>query len=140
MDRLAMIDPATTAVADKQFAATLKNARPKQPGDTIFETTYAPNRLTYHAKSANGGTAVFSEVFFPWGWNVEIDGEPAQIGRVNYLLRAVDIPAGEHTVVMTFNPTSITATTTTATIAVILIYAMVLAAIVFTIIRYPHKE
>lgn len=140
MDALSVIDPAVTAVADSKFNSVLTSTKPSVPGDTIFETTYAPNRLTYHAKSAQGGTAVFSEVYFPWGWKVEIDGKPTEIARVNYLLRAIDIPAGEHTVVMTFNPDSLHATTTTATISVILIYLLVATGVVLTILKYPRKE
>ncbi|MBD5245704.1 MAG: YfhO family protein [Barnesiella sp.] len=140
MDALSEIDPAVTAVADKKFSGVLKNASMTQPGDTIYETTYAPNRLTYHARTANGGTAVFSEVYFPWGWKAEVDGKPVEIGRVNYILRAIDIPAGEHTVTMTFNPDSMSATTTTATISVILIYLLVIGGVVLTIIHYQRKE
>ncbi|MDE6081763.1 MAG: YfhO family protein, partial [Muribaculaceae bacterium] len=140
MDALSEIDPAVTAVADKKFSGVLKNATMTQPGDTIYETSYAPNRLTYHARTANGGTAVFSEVYFPWGWKAEVDGKPVEIGRVNYILRAIDIPAGEHTVTMTFNPDSMSATTTTATISVILIYLLVVGGVVLTIIHYQRKE
>ncbi len=140
MDALSVIDPAVTAVADRRFTSALKGAAPVQPGDTIFETSYAPNRLTYHAASANGGTAVFSEVYFPWGWKAEIDGTPVEIGRVNYILRAIDIPAGEHTVVMTFNPDSMHATTAAATVAVILIYLLVIGGIILSIVKYPRKE
>lgn len=140
MDALSEIDPAVTAVADKKFSGVLKNTTMTQPGDTIYETSYAPNRLTYHARTANGGTAVFSEVYFPWGWKAEVDGKPVEIGRVNYILRAIDIPAGDHTVTMTFNPDSMSATTTTATISVILIYLLVIGGVVLTIIHYQRKE
>ncbi len=108
----------------------------RQPGDTIFETSYAPDRLTYHASSANGGTAVFSEVYFPYGWNATIDGKPVEIARVNYVLRAIDIPAGDHTVVMEFKPRSIAATTTVASVSVILIYLIVALGIVNSLIHY----
>lgn len=140
MDALSRFDLSKTAVADKRFANILKAASEVQPGDTIFETSYAPNRLTYHANTARGGTAVFSEVYFPWGWKAEIDGTPVEIGRVNYLLRAIDIPAGAHTVTMTFDPDSMHATTATATVAVILIYLLVLTGVVLTIMKYPRKE
>lgn len=129
MAALSTISPATTAVADRKFASALGTTAPKTSGDTIFETSYTPNRLTYHARSARGGLAVFSEVFFPWGWKATIDGEPAEIGRVNYLLRAINIPAGSHTVEMRFDPQSLKTTTIAAYIAVILIYILVAAGI-----------
>ncbi|WP_303633566.1 YfhO family protein [uncultured Muribaculum sp.] len=137
MDALSVIDPATEAVADERFRDILPLRKTtRQPGDTIFETSYAPDRLTYHASSANGGTAVFSEVYFPYGWNATIDGKPVEIARVNYVLRAIDIPAGDHTVVMEFKPRSIAATTTVASVSVILIYLIVALGIVNSLIHY----
>lgn len=137
MDALSEIDPAVTAVADRKFADRLTSPVPKQPGDTIFETSYAPNRLTYSVDSRNGGLAVFSEVYFPYGWNVTIDGKTAELGRVNYVLRALNVPAGHHTVEMTFEPQSIKNTTTLATVSVILIYIMVIAAICYALLMNP---
>ena len=83
MARLGEIDPARAAVADKRFRSVLGDGAPVAQGDTIYETSYAPDRLTYRARSANGGVAVFSEVYFPWGWDVKIDGKPAELGRVD---------------------------------------------------------
>ncbi len=140
MAALDSINPATTAVADVKFKTTLGTASPKSIGDTISLTSYAPNRLTYHAKSAKGGVAVFSEVYFPWGWNVTIDGQPAELARVNYILRALNIPAGDHKIEMIFDPQSIHTTTTLASVAVILIYISLIAAIVFSIIARPKEE
>ena len=135
MAALSEINPATEAVADRRFASVLGQASPKAPGDTIYETTYAPDRLTYHARSQRGGVAVFSEVFFPWGWEATVDGKTVPIARVNYLLRAVSIPAGEHTVEMTFRPASVRATDTVATVAVIIIYLLLGGALVVSLMR-----
>lgn len=140
MNALQTLDPAKEAVADKRFEAVLGNITPKTPGDTIFETSYAPDRLTYASHSAKGGLAVFSEVFFPWGWNCTIDGKEAEIGRVNYLLRAVRIPAGNHTIEMTFRPTSVSATVSAARIAVIIIYLLVIAAILNAFSSVPESS
>lgn len=130
MAALSEIDPAQTAVADRRFTAALgESTVAKTPGNTIFETTYAPNRLTYHARSAKGGVAVFSEVYFPWGWKATIDGKEAEIGRVNYLLRAMRIPAGSHTIEMRFDPDSLKTTTATAYASIILVYLALAAAI-----------
>lgn len=136
MEALSTIDPSTTAVADKKFENVLKQPAMKQPGDTIYETTYAPNRLTYKVKTANDALAVFSEVYFPYGWNVTIDGKPAELGRVNYVLRAMNIPAGNHTIEMEFNPASIKSTVTIATVSIFLIYAMIILGIVNALIHY----
>ena len=130
MAALSSINPITTAVADKKFADVLGSSAPKAAGDTIYETSYAPNRLTYHTSSANGGVAVLSEIYFPWGWNATIDGSPAQIGRVNYMLRAIRIPAGKHELVLTYDPKSLHATVATADTSIIIIYLLLAAALV----------
>lgn len=124
------LDVASEAVADRRFAAVVGESVAKMPGDTIFETSYAPNRLTYHASTSRGGVAVFSEVFFPWGWHATVDGKPAEIGRVNYILRAIRIPAGSHTVEMWFRPQSLQTTGTVATVAIIMIYMLLAGALV----------
>lgn len=140
MDALSTIDLRRRAVADRKFAETLKGAKPLAEGDTIFETTYAPNRLTYHVDSKNGGVAVFSEIYFPWGWHAEIDGTPAEIGRVNYVLRALSVPTGSHTITMWFDPQSLHSTCAAATVAIILIYAGALAAIAATPLRRRKEK
>ena len=137
MAALSTINTATTAVADRSFAETLKAPATKAPGDTIFLTSYAPNRLTYHSSSAAPSLAVFSEIYFPWGWQATIDGNPAPIGRVNYLLRAINLPAGSHTVEMKFDPQAVNTSITAAKISVILIYILLAAAILLTFIRKP---
>jgi len=140
MAGLSRINPAVEAVADSRFRATLGDGAAVAPGDTIYETTYAPDRLTYRAKSVNGGVAVFSEVYFPWGWEVTIDGKPAEIGRVNYVLRALRVPAGEHEIVMTFDPKSLRTTTALATVSIILIYIAAAAAFFFAVRPRKRKE
>ncbi|MDE6100686.1 MAG: hypothetical protein K2G01_06540, partial [Paramuribaculum sp.] len=128
------------AVADNKFKTILGQSRPKTAGDTIFETTYAPDRLTYHANTRNGGVAVFSEIYFPWGWDVTIDGQPAELGRVNYVLRALAIPAGSHTIEMVFDPKSLHTTTNIAYASIILIYIGCGCAIAFALYRHRRKE
>lgn len=118
-----------TAVTTKDFVSKLGKTSALAPGDTIFETSYAPDRLTYHASSRNGGVAVFSEVFFPWGWHATIDGKPAEISRVNYVLRAMKIPAGNHTVEMWFDPETLNTTNTLSVISVWVIYLLCLGGL-----------
>ncbi len=134
MEALSSLSPDTEAVADRKFASILGNdIAPKNLGDTIFEISYAPGKLTYSATTGKGGIAVFSEVYFPWGWKATIDGKPAEIGRVNYILRALAIPAGHHTVEFTFKPTSVDNTVIAARIAVILIYILLFLALVINL-------
>lgn len=141
MDALDTLDPASEAVADEKFKDVIKGASPREEGDTIFLTKYAPNRLTYHSESNGDRLAVFSEVYFPYGWHATIDGKSVNIGRVNYLLRAMNIPAGKHTVEMWFDPTSIHTTVSIATCSVIIIYLMLGFAIFLLIKNYrPTTE
>lgn len=134
------IDISNTAVADKKFEPMLGASAQKSAGDTIFETSYAPNRLTYHVRSEKGGVAVFSEIYFPWGWHVTIDGKRAELGRVNYVLRALKVPAGSHTVEMWFDPESLHTTTAAAYVAVIAIYLLLAAAAGFAICRKIRND
>lgn len=126
-------NPTTAAVADVKFKDALGSTAPKQPGDTIFETTYEPNRLTYHSHSANGGLAVFSEIYFPWGWTATVDGKEAKIGRVNYVLRALQLPAGDHTIVFSFDPQEVHKTEKIAKTAVYIILLLLVFAAAWTI-------
>ena len=122
-------NPAVSAVADVKFQNQLGQARATQPGDTIYETSYAPNHLTYKSHSAAGGLAVFSEVYFPWGWKVSVDGKPVEMGRVNYVLRALQLPAGDHEIDFKFVPDEVEKTQTWAKIAVVAIYLLLLLAL-----------
>lgn len=139
MAALDSINPALSAVADKAFANSLGSASAPLPGDTIFETSYAPNRLEYHSKAARENVAVFSEVFFPWGWTATVDGKELPIGRVNYVLRALRVPAGEHDIVFTFDPKSLKVTNTIAIASVSVIYLLCLLAL-FLSFRKSKKE
>ncbi|MBQ3910030.1 MAG: YfhO family protein [Muribaculaceae bacterium] len=140
MKFLDTIKPATSAVADVKFKDALGNAKPTEPGDTIFETTYAPNKLTYHAHSAQGGVAVFSEVYFPWGWTATVDGKEAKIGRVNYVLRALQLPAGDHTIVFTFDPQEVHQTEGIAKASVYGILLLVVAALGWAIFSGMRRK
>ena len=122
-------NPATSAVADAKFKEQLGEAKAVQPGDTIYETSYATNHLTYKSHSANGGLAVFSEIYFPWGWKVNVDGKPVELGRVNYVLRALQLPAGDHEIDFKFAPDEVGKTQSWAKVAVIAIYLLLLLAL-----------
>ncbi|MBR6283448.1 MAG: hypothetical protein IKR25_04035 [Muribaculaceae bacterium] len=135
MAALDSLDAAHVAVADAQFQQVLGQARVKQPGDTIVLTSYAPNKLAFKAHSAQGGVAVFSEIYFPWGWQATIDGKPAELGRVNYVLRAMQLPAGDHVVEMTFDPVEVHRTERAATTAIIVIFLALVASAAIPLLR-----
>ncbi len=140
MEALDSLDTRRAAVADKKFAATLGDAVVRQPGDTIFETRYAPNRLNYKSRSAQGGIAVFSEIYFPWGWTATIDGKETPIGRVNYVLRALRIPAGEHNIQFEFDPQSVKTADKISTASIIVIYILCAAALAMVVFAFRRKQ
>ena len=98
------LDLRTTAVADEKFREVLTCEANPSEMDEIVLTEYTPNRLTYSASVAQDRVAVFSEIYYPEDWRLYIDGEEKPIGRANYVLRAAVIPAGEHTITMSFVP------------------------------------
>ncbi len=131
----------STAVADIRFKAILDNAaKQKMPGDTIYETTYAPNELNYHAVSKNGGVAVFSEIYFPWGWKATIDGKPVEIARVNYVLRALAVPSGSHHINFKFEPDAVITADYIAYGAIIIMYLAVIAYFISYVMKNKRKS
>lgn len=109
MDALHHILPTETAVVDVRFKETLKGVTEshKDSLSAIRLTSYAPNRLTYETENSQDGIAVFSEIYYPDGWHVTIDGQPAELARADYILRTLYVPAGKHTIEMRFDPTSL---------------------------------
>lgn len=107
-DALTKLDLHTKAVCDKEFASFVKPARESAESGSIALISYSPDRLVYETSLEGGdATAVFSEIYYPYGWNAYIDGEKTDHFRVNYTLRALNVPEGEHEVVFEFRPDSI---------------------------------
>jgi uncharacterized membrane protein YfhO len=79
---------------------------PADTTDAIVLTSYAPNELKYHYSASGDRLAVFSEIYYPNGWKAEVDGKPVDVLRADWTLRAAELPAGEHDVVMRFKPDS----------------------------------
>ncbi len=102
------LDLHQTAVADEKFREVLSCSCVPCETDEIQLTEYQPNALTYHSKTQNDRIAVFSEIYYPEGWHIYVDGQEISLGRVNYVLRAAIIPAGEHTIKMEFVPNTLT--------------------------------
>ena len=126
------------AVADAKFKDQLGAAVVQDTASIVTITSYEPNRLTYDVNSGKGGVLVFSEIYYP-GWTATIDGQPAELGRVNYILRAMHIQPGKHTVELAFFPKSVDATETVAYVAFVLLLLIVLG-IIFIEYRNRKKE
>ena len=113
------------AVADTRFKTVLGEATPQDSTSVVKLTAYAPNQLTYEVKSATGGVMVFSEIYYP-EWTATVDGRPVEIGRADYVLRALKVDKGQHQVVLTFDPKSVKQTETVAYAAYVVLLLVVL--------------
>ncbi len=121
------IDVRHEAVADKKFESVLGQAQSNDSTAIVKLVKYEPNNLQYTIESKKGGVVVFAEIYYP-GWTATIDGQPAELGRVNYILRALNVKAGKHTVVLDFHPTSISTTETIAYIAIVILLLAIIGA------------
>lgn len=105
--RLNLFDPAAEALIDKKFSSQVTGESfPESAGDTISLTSYLPNELVYRYKAAAEKLVVFSEIYYPEGWKVFIDGNESSHFRADYILRAMIVPAGEHEIKFIFEPAS----------------------------------
>ena len=121
------IDLRHEAVADTKFKEQLGEAVEQDTASIVTITAYEPNQLKYDVNSGKGGVVVFSEIYYP-GWTATIDGEPAELGRVNYILRALNVKPGKHEVVLSFFPKSVDTTETIAYTAYGILILVVLGA------------
>ena len=108
IDAIGQVDLQQTAIVDSKFKEALKgvNEGYKDSLSTIRLTSYEPNQLVYETSTPQDGIVVFSEIYYP-GWTATIDGKPADIARADYILRAMNVPAGKHTIEMRFDPQSL---------------------------------
>ena len=136
IERVGKMDIRHEAVADKRFEAQLKTAVKQDCTSVVKLTSYMSDRLTYDVNSSKGGVIVFSEVYYP-GWTATVDGQPVELGRVNYLLRAVNVAPGKHKIELAFHPKSVT---TTETIAYVAYAVLLLAILLLAYIEYRKKR
>ena len=138
IDALDSIIPTETAVVDARFKDVLKGTTEsyKDSLSSIRLTSYAPNRLTYETNNAQDGIAVFSEIYYPDGWHVTIDGQPAELARADYILRTMYVPAGQHTIEMRFAPTSLHVTEGIAYGALALLVIGIIVAVLIAKRKY----
>jgi uncharacterized protein YifN (PemK superfamily) len=127
IDKVGKISLRHEAVADKKFKEQLGDAIQQDNISTVTMEKYAPDELTYEVNSDKGGVVVFSEIYYP-EWTVTVDGKPAQLGRADYILRALKVSAGKHEVVLTFHPKSIKVTESIAYVSSIILLLLIIAA------------
>ena len=105
---LGSLNPAREAVVHEEFREALEGGV-KSPGtSSVSLVQYAPEGSTYEVSTANGGLMVLSEVHYPVGWTATVDGQEVPLVRANYLLNAIEVPAGRHEVQMRFEPAGMT--------------------------------
>ena len=123
------------AVADKKFQKQLGEAVVQDTSSLVRITAYEPNKLTYDVNSGKGGVIVFSEIYYP-GWTATVDGVEQELGRVDYVLRALQVKPGHHEVVLSFFPKTIDRTETVAYVA----YAVLLLLIIYLIVTCVKRR
>ena len=138
LEGIAKLDPRHQAVADARFKAQLGEAVVQDTASVVTITSYEPNCLKYDVNSGKGGVLVFSEIYYP-GWTATVDGQPAELGRVNYILRAIHLQPGKHQVELAFFPKSVSVTETVAYVAFVLLL-LIVVGIVFVEYRQRKKE
>ncbi|MBP5537818.1 MAG: YfhO family protein, partial [Bacteroidales bacterium] len=140
-DALNQIDLKEVAVIDREFASLAGNLNPGTAPDAQIElTSYTPKSIDYSVKTSQPGTVVFSEIYYPYGWKATIDGQKADYFRADYLLRAMNVPAGEHTINFTFDPDSVHKGDTLAIICIIIMYLSTALAVAFGIWKAVRKK
>ncbi|PKP22956.1 MAG: hypothetical protein CVU05_01690 [Bacteroidetes bacterium HGW-Bacteroidetes-21] len=119
--------PEYEAIVDKRFEGELKNYQPNNDSTaSILLTHYSPEKLNYTSKAQKTGLAVFSEIYYDKGWLAFIDGKPANYFRVNYVLRAMIIPEGNHEIEFRFEPTSYFLGEKVSLASSVILFAMIL--------------
>lgn len=137
MSILQTLEPKQEAVVDKRFETELQGFTPRyDPTATIKLTSYRPNRLIYHSSTSSEQLAVFSEIYYQPGWKAYIDGVSAPHFRVNWILRAMRIPAGQHEIVFEFYPDMYVKAAYIESYSSLIILLLVLGAIGYKIGKY----
>ncbi|MFB6454370.1 YfhO family protein [Chitinophaga sp. Hz27] len=124
------LDVKDSAVVDKRFIPQLGNQQFQPVVDTnatIKLTQYSPNTLDYESNNSQEGFAVFSDIYYPAGWDAFIDGKQADIIRTNYALRGLKIPAGKHKIEMKFAPKTFFTANKISSVSSILLLILVIA-------------
>ena len=130
MAALSKIKPKEFIVVDKKFESSITGFTPSFDSAGVIKlTSYLPNYLTYQSKAGSEQLAVFSEIYYPDGWNAYIDGKQSAYFGCNYVLRAMRIPAGEHKIEFKFEPKSYIAGEKIALASSILLYLALAGAL-----------
>ena len=139
MAALSTLSPATEAVVDAGKFPQQKTATYDIAGSRIALTSYSPDELKYRATTAHDGVAVFSEIYYADGWQAYLDGKPVPHFRVNYVLRALAVPAGTHAIEFRFVP-KVYAVGNTVSLAASVVLLLVLVGAVVYVVRRKERS
>ncbi len=125
------------AVLDKKFKSFVDDFKPGNYNNSNIKlTSYAPDEINYVSNSDKDGIAVFSEVYYPYGWKALIDGKETEHFRVDYTLRALNIPKGKHDIKFIFRPDSVYKGENISLFFIILMYLVTIGLIVLSGFRF----
>ncbi len=132
------LNPSETAVVNENFREYLPKLNfEKDAAATIELVDYEPNEILYRYSANQEQLAVFSEIYYPQGWQAYIDGKPVPHFRANYTLRAMVVPAGAHEVIFRFEPEVVETGSSIALVSSLLLGILLIGGIVFS---YRKKE
>ncbi|HSI89588.1 MAG TPA: YfhO family protein, partial [Adhaeribacter sp.] len=137
IDALNNFEPKTEAVVDiTKFPVQNRSFNPE--GSAIKLTSYGPDELIYEASAAKPGVVVFSEIYYKDGWNAYLNGELVPHFRANYVLRAMQIPAGKHKIEFKFEPIEYVIGNTVTLISSILVILLIIGALIYAFKSKPE--
>lgn len=144
MKSLANFDSKNTAIINVSKSGfsdfNFKEHYAKKESDAITLTKYGTNVLEYKSNSSTELPAIFSEIYYPKGWNCYVDGKEVKTFKANYVLRGAMIPAGSHTIVWKFEPRSFEISTIVALIGSIILVGLCIFAMIRSIVNGREKQ
>ncbi|WP_439880527.1 YfhO family protein [Pontibacter sp. MBLB2868] len=139
LDALTMFDAGTTAVIDVTKFPVEKQSYSADNAN-IELVSYQPNDLKYEYEAQQDGLVVFSEIYYADGWQAYLDGKPVDHIRADYILRAMQVPAGKHTIEFKFAPKAYTLGNTISLISSILLLLVVIGVVAYSVKKKPTEE
>ncbi|MFA9215122.1 MAG: YfhO family protein [Candidatus Methylacidiphilales bacterium] len=130
-----------TAIVDKRFEGELANFKMNFDSmASIKFISYAPNKLVYETNASSPQLAVFSEVYYDKGWNAYVDGKLVPHFRADYVLRAMLVPEGKHSIEFKFEPATVKKGETIALASSATLYVGLLVLLGFYFVKKPKTE
>ena len=138
MQAICSFDPSKEAFVHQEFKSKIDENRPKRANNASIKlTSYHPDRMEYEYSAPNDVFAVFSEVYYDKGWKAYVDGQEMEILRADYILRALQLPGGNHKVEFVFDPPTVKVSNVISLIGSILLVLGIIGGI---FLSYREKQ